>query len=73
MATTATPTVDPEKSQKTKTRTQPAGETHGASARDQALARLRELQGESPMVPLQVDRPEISQPTHELPAPGGGH
>src|SRR5574343_839911 len=40
---------------KTRTRKKGEGEAAGDSELDKALARLRELQGESPMVPLQVD------------------
>ena len=45
--------VDTEKTAKTRTRKKT--ETAGDSELDKTLARLRELQGESPMVPLQVD------------------
>lgn len=40
---------------KTRSSKRPAGETTGNDELDKALSRLRELQGESPMVPLQVD------------------
>ncbi len=46
-------TVDTEKTAKTRTRKKT--ETAGDSELDKTLVRLRELQGESPMVPLQVD------------------
>ncbi len=36
-------------------RSKQAAETTGNEALDKALLRLRELQGEAPMVPLQVD------------------
>ncbi len=45
--------VDTEKTAKTRTRKKT--ETAGDSELDKTLVRLRELQGESPMVPLQVD------------------
>jgi len=48
-------TVNPEKPLKTKSRKKAAEAPAGDSALDKALLRLRELQGESPMVPLQVD------------------
>lgn len=53
--TTAGPRVNPEKSPKTKSRKKPEADTTGDGELDKALDRLRELQGESPMVPLQVD------------------
>ncbi|HLO63644.1 MAG TPA: type VI secretion system ATPase TssH [Azonexus sp.] len=40
---------------KAKSPRKPAGESTGNGDLDKALSRLRELQGESPMVPLQVD------------------
>ncbi|MBU1364588.1 MAG: type VI secretion system ATPase TssH [Gammaproteobacteria bacterium] len=51
----STPTVNPEKTAKTKSRKKAGDTPAGDSELDKALARLRELQGESPMVPLQVD------------------
>src|SRR5574343_1626482 len=49
------PAVDAAPKLKTRTRKKGDGEAAGDSELDKALARLRELQGESPMVPLQVD------------------
>ncbi len=49
------PTVNPEKAPKTKSRKKAGDTPAGDSELDKALLRLRELQGESPMVPLQVD------------------
>ncbi|PKO48430.1 MAG: type VI secretion system ATPase TssH [Betaproteobacteria bacterium HGW-Betaproteobacteria-4] len=51
----STPTVNPEKTAKTKSRKKAGDTPAGDSELDKALLRLRELQGESPMVPLQVD------------------
>ncbi|UCV30283.1 type VI secretion system ATPase TssH [Ferribacterium limneticum] len=47
--------VDAAPKPKAKARKKGEGEAAGDSELDKALARLRELQGESPMVPLQVD------------------
>ncbi|MCB4359500.1 type VI secretion system ATPase TssH [Quatrionicoccus australiensis] len=49
------PTVNPEKASKIKSRKKGAEATSVDGELDQALLRLRELQGENPMVPLQVD------------------
>ncbi|MBS1140749.1 MAG: clpB2 [Proteobacteria bacterium] len=48
-------TVNPEKAPKSKSRKKAADAPAGDSELDKALGRLRDLQGESPMVPLQVD------------------
>jgi type VI secretion system protein VasG len=48
-------TVNPEKAPKMKSRKKGAEATTGDGELDKALLRLRELQGENPMVPLQVD------------------
>ncbi|MBS1139626.1 MAG: ATPase, central region:Clp, terminal [Proteobacteria bacterium] len=47
--------VDAAPKPKTRARKKGEGEAAGDSELDKTLARLRELQGESPMVPLQVD------------------
>jgi type VI secretion system protein VasG len=50
------PTVDAERTRKPARRSKKAGTpTSGNSELDQAMARMREVQGETPMVPLQVD------------------